>query len=94
MDTWTLPHGGELPLGVLTLRHRPYTLTLEKRTEQQAYELALAELQAVLKRDAKDALLLHKTVKCSYTQTHCILVCEYSCLRNIAVPVPLEYVSE
>lgn len=91
MDTWTLPHGKELPLGVLTLRHRPYTVTLETRSEQQAYELALAQLQEVLRRDAKDALLLNKTVKCSYTQTHCVLVCEYSCLQNIAVPVPLEY---
>ncbi len=94
IDDWTLPGGKKLPIGIGTVRYLPYTLETERRSEQQAFSLAMSELEERLEAGAADALLLSKTVTCSYTDTHCILICEYSCLRNIAVSAPLLYEGE
>lgn len=94
MKNWTLPTGEILPIGTEVTTYRPYTLHSAIRTREQAYTLALAELQGRLEESASDALLLSKTVRVSYSETHCTLMCEYRCLRNIAVPLPLEYAPE
>ncbi len=91
MEKWTLPTGLTLPLGWETIRYQPYELRTVTRTRSEAYELACASLDARLKASAADALLLSKSVRVSYSETHCTLVCDYACLRNIAVPAPLLY---
>ena len=91
MENWTLPTGETLPVGTEITTIRPYIMQTTTRTRQQAYDLALAELQGRLEKSAADALLLKKTVRVSDSETHCTLLCEYQCLRNIAVPLPLEY---
>ncbi len=91
MKNWTLPTGEILPIGTETVAFRPYTLHSAVRTREQAYALAVTQLEEMLQASAADALLLSKTIRVSYSETHCTLVCEYSCLRNIAVPLPLEY---
>ena len=91
MENWTLPTGVELPVGIRYTRHKVYEMETVQRTRRQAYELAVRALDEHLSESAADALLLSKSIRVSYTETHCILVCDYTCLRNIAVAVPLEY---
>ncbi|MBQ7338841.1 MAG: sporulation protein YqfD [Clostridia bacterium] len=91
MENWTLPTGQSLPLGWEITRYLPYTIVTVQRTQREAYALAMAQLEQTLQQSAADALLLSKTVQVSYSQTHCTLVCEYSCLQNIAKPSPLAY---
>ena len=80
--------GISLPMGWQTVEHLPYTVQTVQRTQRQAYALAMAELERALTEQAADALLLSKTITVSYTDTHCVLQCVYSCLQNIAVPSP------
>ena len=88
IEPWTLPGGVTLPVGWAITQYLPYTMQPSERTRAQAYALAMAELEAMLQDRAQTALLLHKTVSVSYSETHCILVCRYRCLENIAVPSP------
>ena len=88
IEEWTLPGGPALPIKCAVTRYLPYTLQTVKRTHAEAYTLALAQLESILQKRAQDALLLHKTLSVSYSDTHCIVVCEYRCLENIAVPSP------
>ena len=88
IEPWTLPGGVTLPVGWAITQYLPYTMQPSERTRAQAYALAMAELEAMLQNRAQTALLLHKTVSVSYSETHCILVCRYRCLENIAVPSP------
>jgi similar to stage IV sporulation protein len=89
MEKWALPTGHALPLGWETVRYRPYGIKVRTRSQREAYALAMAELEQHLRGCADDALLLHKSVRVSYSDTYCTLVCDYTCLQNIAVPSPL-----
>ena len=88
MENWALPGGVSLPIGVLRTTLREYRTQTVERTREQAYDEAMAALNAALRERAQDALLLSKTVRVSYSPTHCTLLCEYSCLRNIAISQP------
>ena len=88
MENWTLPGGIVLPVGVRTMRVREYEIRTVEHTKEQAYEQAQLALDAALQQQAQDVLLLSKTVRLSYSPTHCTLLCEYSCLRDIAVSQP------
>ena len=88
IEEWALPGGISLPIRYVHTRYLPYTMQPCERTQAQAYELAMAELEGILQDKAQAALLLHKIVSVSYSETHCILVCRYRCLENIAVSSP------
>jgi similar to stage IV sporulation protein len=90
MEKWTLPKDRVLPVGVQTVRMREYRMESVERTREEAYREAMQQLDDELRQRAQDALLLSKTVRVSYSPTHCTLVCDYACLRNIAVSRPFE----
>jgi similar to stage IV sporulation protein len=90
----TLPGGVVLPISVRTVHRMPYELKTVERGREQAFALAQAALDEKMRSLADDVLLLSKTVKVFYSETHCVLVCEYSALQNIAVPQPLEVTGE
>jgi hypothetical protein len=83
-----LPSGAKLPVGYAITRYLPYTMQTVERTQADSYAMALAQMERILQERADGALLLHKTLSVSYSETHCILVCEYRCLENIAVASP------
>ena len=88
IEPWVLPNGVQLPVGYEITRYLPYTVQTVDRTHAQAYALAMAQMESILQNRASEALLLHKTLSVSYSDTHCTLVCEYRCLENIAVASP------
>lgn len=88
IEPWVLPSGAKLPVGYAITRYLPYTMQTVERTQAESYAMALAQMERILQERADGALLLHKTLSVSYSETHCILVCEYRCLENIAVASP------
>ena len=91
MGNWTLPTGVNLPVGIQNTRYQAYEMEMVQRSQREGYELAVRALDEHLRESAGDALLLRKSIRVSYTEADCILVCDYTCLRNIAMATPLEY---
>ena len=61
------------------------TVTL---TPDEAKQRAYEQLGRELTMATREAMLLSRQVDCVITDKACVLKCTYTCLENIAVPLP------
>ncbi|MBQ7335431.1 MAG: sporulation protein YqfD [Clostridia bacterium] len=79
-----------LPISLTSTRAYPYTLESAHYNEEEALELAYAELERLLVTLSESAELLSKTVRTTWTDTSVILECEVTCIEDIAIQVEFE----
>lgn len=75
---------GELPLGVRTARYLEYSYESATRTEEEAKQVALSELEARLGELSEKAELLKKKVSFEMGEREVILRCEIEAIEDIA----------
>ena len=80
--------GCVLPIAWQTVEIRPYEMTTVTRTPEEAEALAYEQLMARLTLATAHATLLSRQVVCEWTDEACRLVCTYTCVENIATPLP------
>ena len=88
MEDYTLFSGCVLPIAWQTVEIRPYEMTTATRTQEEAEALAYEQLMACLTLATAHATLLSRQVACEWTDEVCRLVCTYTCVENIAIPLP------
>ena len=77
-----------MPISMETVQIRPYDMTTCTLTPEEAEVLAFEQLWQRLTLATANATLLSRRVKCEMTAEACRLVCTYTCLENIATPLP------
>jgi similar to stage IV sporulation protein len=88
MENFTLLGRRPLPISMETVQIRPYDMTTCTLTPEEAEVLAFEQLWQRLTLATANATLLSRRVKCEMTAEACRLVCTYTCLENIATPLP------
>lgn len=90
LETYSLLGSPPLPLMVETIEYCPYEIQQIPLAESEAQRLAYEELGRALTLELRDATLLSHRVTWELTEEACRLVCYYTCVRNIASPLPFD----
>ena len=88
MEIYSLLGGAALPVSMETVEVRPFEMQTVTLTPDEAKRRAYEQLGRALTMATRDAMLLSKRVDCEITDGACVLKCTYTCLENIAVPLP------
>lgn len=88
MESFTLFGRRALPISMETVQARPYEMTTCTLTPEEAEALAYEQLWQRLTLATAHATLLSRRVECEMTDEVCRLVCTYTCVENIATPLP------
>ena len=76
--------GGELPIGIRTVRYLEYTVEDAQRSENEAMELAFYKLETELMAVSESAELLRKRTEFSVRDGEVSLVCRLEVIEDIA----------
>lgn len=79
-----------LPLSLTRLEAHPYSLEWRERTPEEALELAYIALSSRLSALAGEAELLQKQITTKIGEDSIVLVCQVSCIQDIAVQQEFE----
>ncbi len=79
-----------LPIGFTVMTATPYTTSPATRTQDEALQLAYAELDLLLASLSDTAELLRKDITTTLTDDRLILECTVSCIEDIAVQSEFE----
>lgn len=90
LETYSLFGSSPLPLSVETIEYCPYEIQQITLAEPEAQRMAYEELGRALTIELRDATLLSWRVACDMTEDAYRLVCYYTCVRNIASPLPFD----
>jgi hypothetical protein len=71
-----------------TVHVMPYEMTPRTLTTEEAEALAYEQLWQRLTLATANATLLSRRVERELTDEVCRLVCTYTCVENIAIPLP------
>jgi hypothetical protein len=88
MEIYSLFGDTALPVSMQTIEMRPYEMQTVMLTPDEAKQRAYEQLARSLTMATREAMLLSKRVECVITDKACVLTCTYTCLENIAVPLP------
>lgn len=88
MENFSLFGGRALPISMETVQTRPYEITIQTLTPEEAEALAYEQLWQRLTLATSHGTLLSRRVVCEMTDEVCRLVCTYTCVENIATPLP------
>ncbi|MBQ8340841.1 MAG: sporulation protein YqfD, partial [Clostridia bacterium] len=83
-EQWTLASGRVLPVGITTVRTLGYEMRPATRTATEAYDLAKAELEAVIVADGAGRTLLERTTEVQADANGITLICTVICEEDIA----------
>ncbi len=79
-----------LPLSLTYYVHKPYTMTSQMRSHEEALERAYQELDKRLSDMSPSMELIDKRVVCTFEDDRVILVCTITCIEDIAVQSEFE----
>ena len=88
MENFTLLGSRPLPVSLETVHVMPYEMTPRTLTTEEAEALAYEQLWQRLTLATANATLLSRRVERELTDEVCRLVCTYTCVENIAIPLP------
>ena len=88
MEIYSLLGGAALPVSMETVEVRPFEMQTVTLTPDEAKRRAYEQLGRELTMATREAMLLSRQVECVITDKACVLTCTYTCLENIAVPLP------
>ena len=88
MEIYSLFGDVALPVSMQTVELRPYEMQTVTLTPDEAKRRAYEQLGRTLTMATREAMLLSRQVECVITDKACVLKCTYTCLENIAVPLP------
>lgn len=86
------PGGDELPVGIRTVKYLEYTYEETERSDTELTDTARYRADAILTSRLCDGELLRKSVSVEVSDSGCVLICRYRCLRNIAKSKPIEVI--
>lgn len=90
LETYSLFGRVSLPLTMETVEYCPYEIRRITLTKEEAQRQAYEELGRALTLATRDATLLSQRVSCEVTEDAYRLVCSFTCVHNIAAPLPFE----
>lgn len=82
--------GGELPVGIRTVKYIEYEYKAAQRTEEQAAELGFYKLRCETSALSKEAELLRKNTHTEITDTAYLIKCRIECIEDIAKSKKIE----
>ena len=88
MENFTLFGRRPLPISMETVQVRPFEMTTQTLTPEEAEALAYEQLWQRLTLATSGGTLLSRLVVSEVTDKVCRLVCTYTCVENIATPLP------
>jgi similar to stage IV sporulation protein len=88
MENFTLFGRRALPISMETVHVMPYEMTTRTLTPEEAEALAYEQLWQRLTLATSGGTLLSRRVEGEVTDEVCRLVCTYTCVENIAIPLP------
>ncbi|MBR5615441.1 MAG: sporulation protein YqfD [Clostridia bacterium] len=88
LEIYSLWGDAALPISMQTVEMRSFEMQTVTITQQEAKQRAYEQLERELIMATRDATLLSRRVVCRFTSEACVLECSYTCLENIAVPLP------
>ncbi len=88
MEIYSLFGDVALPVSMQTVELRPFEMQTVTLTPDEAKQRAYEQLGRELTMATREAMLLSRQVECEITDKACVLTCTYTCLENIAVPLP------
>jgi len=88
MEIYSLFGKCALPISLQTVQLRPFEMTTRTLTREEAESLAYEQLFQRLTLETSHATLLSRQVTSEVTSEVYRLVCTYTCVENIATPLP------
>ena len=88
MEIFSLFGTHALPISLQTVQLRPYEMTTRTLAKEEAESLAYEQLWQRLTLETSHATLLSRQVTSEVTDEVYRLVCTYTCVENIATPLP------